>query len=339
MPHDALRRHLPLRASGERMGEIVLEDDPGGSLSSVRETLLRTVAGAIAGDILNARVLARARREVTRARALRHVTQELTGQLDLTAVLDDIADRTRSLFDAEKAGLWLLDDSEQPFKPAASRGIGDEFQARVRQLTLHSSAVGVRAVRERRTFVVRGADTREGIGEMQDSYRLEGIKTACLVPLVSNNRAVGVLGLYHTRDHEWPDDELALAQSFANQAAVAISNARLYRSVADQAARMRSIQDLSARLNRLTDVQAIADAIVAEASTLAAYHDIRVYAVDWERGVCEPVAFTDRMLGDGVFDFKEAPARRHRRRLLHRLGRRERRADPGQRRAERPAWP
>jgi diguanylate cyclase (GGDEF)-like protein/excisionase family DNA binding protein len=300
----ALRRHLPLRTAGERLGELVLEDDPDGPLLTVREPFLRSVAGAIAADILNARVLARARREVSRARALRHVTQELTGQLDLTAVLEDIADRTRSLFDAEKAGLWLLDDSDQPFKPAASRGLGDEFQRRVRQLTLASTAVGVRAMRERRTFVVRGADTRPGVGEMQESYRHEGIKTACLVPLVSNDRAVGVLGLYHVRDHEWPDDELALAQSFANQAAVAISNAQLYRSVADQAARIRSIQDLSARLNRLTDVQAIADAIVAEASALANYHDIRVYAVDWERRVCDPVAFTDRLLGEG--DFKEA---------------------------------
>jgi diguanylate cyclase (GGDEF)-like protein/excisionase family DNA binding protein len=299
-----VRRHLPLRTAGEIMGELVLEDDSDGPLLQVREPFLRSVAGAIAADILTARVLARARREVSRARALRHVTQELTGQLDLTAVLDDIADRTRSLFDAEKAGLWLLDQSEQPFKPAASRGLGDEFQASVRQLTLGSTAVGVRAVRERRTFVVRDADTRSGVGEMQDSYRVEGIKTACLVPLVSNDRAVGVLGLYHVRDHEWPDDELMLAQSFANQAAVAISNAQLYRSVADQAARIRSIQDLSARLNRLTDVQAIADAIVAEANALANYHDIRVYAVDWDRRVCDPVAFTDRLLGDG--DFSEA---------------------------------
>ena len=299
-----VQRRLPLRAAGERIGALVLEDEPDGPLRAVREVFLRAVAGAIAADILNARVLARARREVTRARALRHVTQEITGQLDLNAVLDDIVDRTRSLFDAEKAGLWLLDDSEQPFKSAASRGLGEEFQGRVRQLTLGSAAVGVQAVRERRTFVVRNADTRAGVGEMQEVYRAEGIKTACLVPLVSNDRAVGVLGLYHARDHEWPEDELALAQSFANQAAVAISNARLYRSVADQAARIRSIQDLSARLNRLTDVQAIADAIVAEASALANYHDIRVYAVDWEHGTCEPVAFTDRLLGDG--DFRDA---------------------------------
>jgi diguanylate cyclase (GGDEF)-like protein/excisionase family DNA binding protein len=304
LPADGHVRRLSLRAAGEQIGALFLEDEPGGPLAGVRGTFLRGVAAAIAADILNARVLARARREVTRARALRHVTQEMTGQLDLNAVLDDIVDRTRSLFDAEKAGLWLLDDSEQPFKSAASRSLGDEFQRRVRQLTLGSAAVGVQAVRERRTYVVRHADTRAGVGEMQAVYRGEGIKTACLVPLVSNDRAVGVLGLYHTRDHDWPEDELALVQSFANQAAVAISNARLYRSVADQAARMRSIQDLSARLNRLTDVQAIADAIVAEASSLANYHDIRVYAVDWEHGTCEPVAFTDRLLGDG--DFRDA---------------------------------
>lgn len=297
------RRVVPLRSGGEPLGTLVIEGEPD-AMADLRGTFLETIGGAIGTDILSARILARARREVTRARALRHVTQELTGQLDLNAVLEDIVDRTRSLFDAELAGLWLLDDSEHPFRPAALRGLSDAFQNRVNRLTLASDAIGVRAVRERRSLVVRSAHRRSGIGVLQDAYRVEGIQTACLVPLVSNDRSVGLLGLYHRQDREWPDDEVALVQSFANQAAVAIANARLYRSVAEQAARMRSIQDLSARLNRLTDVQAIADAIVAEASTLAAYHDIRVYAVDRERGVCEPIAFTDRLLGEG--DFREA---------------------------------
>ncbi|HEX2142142.1 MAG TPA: GAF domain-containing protein [Candidatus Limnocylindria bacterium] len=297
-------RLVPLHSHGERLGVIVLEDEPGGPLEAVRPSFLRTVAGAVSADLLSARAIARARREVARARALRHVTQELTGKLDLNAVLEDIVDRTRTLFEADKVGLWLVDDTEHPFKVAASRGLGEAFHDTVRGLTLSSTAVGVRAVHERKTLVVRDADRLPGIGSMQAAYRAESIRTACLVPLVSNDRALGLIGLYHSRDRDWPDDELGLAQAFANQAAVAISNARLYRSVADQAARMRSIQDLSARLNRLTDVQAIADAIVAEASTLAAYHDIRVYAVDWERGDCEPVAYTDRLLGEG--DFREA---------------------------------
>ena len=140
------------------------------------------------------------------------MTQELTGQLDLAAVLDDIVDRTRSLFDAEKAGLWLLDDSDHPFSRAASRGLGDEFHARVHSLTLADAAVGVRAVRERRTSVVREADTRGGVGAMQEMYAAEGIKTVCLVPLVSQQPGGGPAGPYHARDHEWPEDELALAR-------------------------------------------------------------------------------------------------------------------------------
>ena len=170
---DGTRAQLSLRAGGDRIGELILEDEADGPLAGLSDPFLRNVAGAIAADILNAKVLARARREVSRSRALRHVTQELTGQLDLAAVLDDIVDRTRSLFDAEKAGLWLLDDSDHPFSRAASRGLGEEFHARVHSLTLGDAAVGVRAVRERRTAVVREADTRVGVGAMQGMYAAE----------------------------------------------------------------------------------------------------------------------------------------------------------------------
>ncbi len=295
---------LPIRAASEFLGVLVVAGRTDGTPAEDDCSFLETVASALGTAVQNARLLARARRELTRARALRGTIQELSGELDLPTVLDGIVDRSRALFGAEKVGLWLLLEAEPPFQLAAARGIGDAFQARVRSLTVTSPSVGVRAAMERRTHVVQHASTDAHVGAMQDIYIEEGIETACLVPLVTNEQTMGVLGLYHTRPHEWPAEELNLAQALANQAAVAITNARLYRSVADQAARMRSIQDLSARLNRLTDVRAIADAIVAEASTLAEYHDIRVYEVDWERRTCEPIAFTRRLLGEGG-DFVE----------------------------------
>ncbi len=301
-PGSLTELRLPLRAAGETVGLLLISDEPGSILNTSHLPFLRTVGNAVAVAIHSAGLLTRARRELTRARALRSITQELTGKLDLNVVLGDVIDRTRSLFDAEKVGLWLVDDSDRPFKLASARGISNEFQAQVNDLSMDSPSLGVYAVRERRTFVVRDADSRGSVGIMRETYEREGIRTACIVPLVSHDRTVGILGLYHQRDHEWPEDELALAQAFANQAAVAISNARLYRSAAEQAARMQSIQDLSARLNRLTDVQAIADAIVTEASTLAEYHDIRIYTVDWLKRTCDPVAYTARLLGAGDFE-------------------------------------
>jgi len=299
-PDGSIR--LPLMIGQERIGLLLATDGSDGAFLRSRRRFMAAAAGTASVALRHARVIARARRELTRARALASVTRELTGQLELGSVLSDIADRTRGLFDADRVGLWMLNEErEHPFDLAAERGISPAFQAVVSSLTLNSPSLGTQAVRERRTFVARHADSDPSVGALQDIYRTEGVKTACLVPLVTHDRAVGVIGLYHSRDREWPDDELALAQAFANQAAVAISNARLYRSTAEQAARMRSIHDLSARLNRLTDVQAIADAIVAEASTLAAFHDIRIYTVDWERGTCEPIAYTDRLLGEGDF--------------------------------------
>ncbi|HET7686526.1 MAG TPA: GAF domain-containing protein [Candidatus Limnocylindria bacterium] len=290
--------HLPLRAAGTEVGVLVVVAGEGRELD---ESFLAAVAASLAGHVRSARILARARRELTRSRALRGVIQELSGQLELSRVLEDVVSRTRALFEADKAGLWLMGGSDHPFVEAAIHGLSDEFLAAVREVDWESDAVGVRAVRDRRPYVVH--TDRDPLGPLGPHYLAEGVATLCLVPLVANDEAVGILGLYHTGHRPWPSEEVALAQAFANQAAVAISNARLYRSVADQAARMRSIQDLSARLNRLTDVTAIAEAIVAEANALAEYHDIRIYRVDWERRVCEPIAFTDRLLGEG--DFRE----------------------------------
>ena len=255
------------------------------------ESLIATAATALAG----ARVLGRARRDLHRARALSAVTKELAGELDLGRVLDDIIERTRTLFGADRAGLWQFDDTPHPVA-LVTRGLSERFLSRSAALTTQSRTIGVRTFRDGRPRWSRHAHLDRSIGEMRKAYADEGIQTVCIVPLRSRGTSIGVLGLYHDTDRSWPDEEVALVQAFADQAASAIQNARLYRSVAEQAARMKSIQDLSARLNRLTDVRAIGEAIVEEARTLADYHDIRIYRVDWENGVCDPIAFTREML-------------------------------------------
>jgi diguanylate cyclase (GGDEF)-like protein/excisionase family DNA binding protein len=287
---------VPLRGATGPLGCLLVEAHETMAASG-QLPFLEIVAHALAAAVRNAGLLKRVRRELTRARALRGVTQELTGQLDLAVVLDDVVARTRGLFEADKAGLWLIDATDRPFSMAAQRGLTEEFLSGVSDLTWESKTIGVQALRDRQPRVMRDAGTDESTGVMRSAYA--GIRTVCLTPLIVHEEPLGLLGLYHLTDRSWPDEEVALVQAFASQAAVAISNARLYRSVADQAVRMGSIQDLSARLNRLTDVRAIAEAIVAEASILADYNDIRVYTVDWESGWCEPVAFTKDMLGEG----------------------------------------
>ena len=286
-------REIPLTTRRGPIGVLVID---AASVERMPASFLRAITATVATALASSRLIVRARRELRRARALRSVTKELTGTLDLGALLGEVVELTRTMFEADKAGLWLVGDGEHPFQIAAHHGLGDPFLTQVRALSTTADTIGTRAVRDRRSYSIRNAGTDETAGLMREVYAAEGIRTACLVPLVSGDQPLGLLGLYHRRDRLWPEEEVALLQAFADQAAVAIQNARLYRSVADQAARMRSIQDLSARLNRLTDVRAIAEAIVAEATALADYHDIRVYQVDWDRRMCDPIAFTREML-------------------------------------------
>ncbi|HUH17498.1 MAG TPA: GAF domain-containing protein, partial [Methylomirabilota bacterium] len=289
---DAEDAEFPLLTRRGVVGLLIVDATTAGAMSSAFARALLSTAGA---TIASARHLARSRQELRRSKALRAVTTELTSTLDLTEVLGDIVERTRSLFGAHRAGLWLFDDTPHPV-PVVTRGLSDEFIARTTALTPESDTIGTRAMREGSALWMRNAHLDDAIGEMRGAYADEGIRTVCIVPLRGRTGTQGVIGLYHDDDRTWPKEEISLAQAFADHAAVAIQNARLYQSVANHAARMRSIQDLSARLNRLTDARAIAEAIVAEARTLADYHDIRVYRVDRERGMCDAIAFTHEML-------------------------------------------
>ncbi len=241
--------------------------------------------------------------DVTRDVALRRIAAAVSGRTDLATLFDDVIAFTIALFSVERAALWLIDDGAQhPFRLAAHRGISPGLREAVGHLTIDSPANGVQVARDHELRVLQGAGQHAATPEMRAAYAGDGIETVCFVPIVFQERMLGLLVLYHETRREWPAEELELAAAFGNQMAAAIENTRLHEATLDLAARLRAIQDLSARLNRIQDVRGIAEAIVAEARSLIDYDNIRVYRVDHAAGMCEPIAFT------GVFMGVESPS-------------------------------
>ncbi len=232
-----------------------------------------------------------------RQKALQRVAVEVSTRRDLGRVFDDVLDHAVALFEADKAGLWVLEDGERPFHLAAHRGLGDDMLATVANIRRGSSEAGWRAIAQRLTVVLQapwGAGTSPALGA---AYEDEGVQTACLVPLVYADEPLGILALYHATSHPWSDSERDLVESFADQVAIAFQNARLYASVHGFAARLDAISDLAGRLNRLHDPVEIGQAIVAEVRGLFASDTARVYRVDHVSGMCEPIAFGGTFLG------------------------------------------
>lgn len=76
------------------------------------------------------------------------------------------------------------------------------------------------------------------------------IHAALAVPLMAQNRVIGVLGLGDTRERTFDDEDHRVAQAFADQAAVALENARLY---TEATRRQREAEGLARAAQALTE--------------------------------------------------------------------------------------
>jgi two-component system, NtrC family, sensor kinase len=99
--------------------------------------------------------------------------------------------------------------------------------------------------------------------------RAAGIRTISGTPLRREGNAIGALIIYRDRLAPFTDEELALQQSFADQAVIAIENARLFNATKQALARQTATSDILRVISRSpTDVKPVFDTIVQTAIRL-----------------------------------------------------------------------
>ena len=92
--------------------------------------------------------------------------------------------------------------------------------------------------------------------------RAGGTRTLCGTPLRREGNAIGALIIFRDRLLPFTDDELALQQSFADQAVIAIENARLFNEV------QAKTRDLTKSLEQQTATSEVLEIISASVGEL-----------------------------------------------------------------------
>ncbi len=237
---------------------------------------------------------------VTGARdaAIRRIAGEVSRGTNLETILADVIDASVALFSADRAALWLYEpDLAQPFRLAAQRNLSPALREATNRLTPADDEALVRCVRDRRVQVLAEPARQAHSPALRAAYERDRIAAVCFVPIIFGEVALGALAIDHEAVRAWPEGELDLARTFADQVASAIANAQLRDETHDLAARLKAIQALGGRLNGLDDVAAIGQAIIAEARNLLDFDNIRVYQVDHTGGICQPIAFAGTFMG------------------------------------------
>jgi GAF domain-containing protein/HAMP domain-containing protein len=262
---------VPLLRDGKAIGCIAILRPQAGAFSAKEVALAQTFADQAVIAIENVRLFNETNVALERQTAIAEVLRVISGSpTDVQPVLDTVAERARLLCRADGGRIWLASGGEL----RAMTDYGARYaEGRGETLPISRGSIGGRAFVERRCVhvddVVALSDSEyPDVRALQARY---GFRTVLAVPLLREDEAIGVIALLRSEVRPFAADEIALVQTFADQAVIAIENVRLFNETKEaleqQTATSEVLQVIS---SSPTDVQPVFDTIAERARTLCA---------------------------------------------------------------------
>jgi GAF domain-containing protein/ActR/RegA family two-component response regulator len=302
---------LPVEAAGRLVGVLSVNLARGRVLGEDEQALCLSFATQAAVALRNARLYAEAERRRRAAEALADLGRALVQSLDPEVVGQRIADSVRALLGTSVAGLYRLDPQTGDLHSVAVSGIpggaGDPPAVFPRGTGVVALVVaGGRPVATPDLLedprVSLADDTRARIARV-------GYRSVLSVPLALKGAVVGALSVGDRAGRIFDDEEIRLAQTFADHAGVALRNARLYAEAERRRREAEELARVGRALAQARDPDAVAGRIVeglrdllnARAATLFRLEPATGDLVAWSgAGTLEERLGEEGRLGSGV---------------------------------------
>jgi GAF domain-containing protein len=279
---------VPLMREGAAIGAIILRRTEARLFNDRHVALLQTFAAQALIAIENVRLFkeleARNReltealdRQTTTADVLRIIAQSPT---ELQPVLDAIATSAMRLCEASDAVIERLEGDR--FYNAAHAG--SQMKGLVGlPLPLTRQFPGGRAILDRRPIIIDDIQVvaQSDYPDTLELLKLNTIRSVAEIPLLSEGKPLGSLAVLRADVRPFTDAEIALLQTFADQAVIAIENVRLFNELEARNRDLTATGEILQIIARSpTDVQPVFDTIAESALRLCGAYDSTVLLLD-----------------------------------------------------------
>ncbi len=279
---------VPLRVGPRISGVLVAESQRADNFTADDQQLLQTLADQTAVALENARLYTETQRRLEAQTALRQAGAAIFATLNLDTVLNEIATQMGQVIGATSAYIGSY-ESDTLNSTILAKYIGPEACAAERlsdvgviyNLRENFSAPAKR-FQQGQPWVIYLDDFQTDVEEAAPPQAL-GARAILIIPLKMRGQVIAYAEIWDSRRRRaFSEDDIALCQDIAQQAVIAIENARLHTETERRAKQLSVLHELDQAITACLHISDVYDAFARHTIRLIAYDYLAIILIENE---------------------------------------------------------
>jgi GAF domain-containing protein/anti-sigma regulatory factor (Ser/Thr protein kinase) len=223
-------------------------------------------------------------RETATSEILRIIASSPT---DIKPVLDAVAENAARLCEASNAVIYRVDGAV--IDPVAVHGA---MPPAPKGTAINRRTPVGRAIVDRKTLHVHDllAEVDTEYPESKEILKITGTRTSLSTPLLREGISIGAIHVRRNDVRPFSEKQIALLKTFADQAVIAIENARLFQDRENRNRDLAALHEVTAAASQSLEIKPVLDEVVKKITDIFRFDAVRIFLFDEARETLNAMA-------------------------------------------------